>query len=214
MSSSASAGPGTAGRASTWSSVSGGRSRGSCPRTRSGTSTPAAATAGGSPATRSASAVACASTLPCTRAVVIGAGGLGHIGLQAFKALTAAEVIVVDRSPQALKLAESLGADHTVVADGSETEAVSNLTGGLGAEVILDFVGEGGAIESGISMLRRAGSYFVIGYGGTVAIPAIDIISTEINFIANLVGTYNDLVELMVLAARGRANRPTASDPT
>ncbi|HEX9314627.1 MAG TPA: zinc-binding dehydrogenase, partial [Actinomycetota bacterium] len=131
----------------------------------------------------------------------------------ALKALTAAEVIVVDRSPQALKLAESLGADHTVVADGSETEAVSNLTGGLGAEVILDFVGEGGAIESGISMLRRAGSYFVIGYGGTVAIPAIDIISTEINFVGNLVGTYNDLVELMVLAARGRVNLHTATYP-
>jgi NAD+-dependent secondary alcohol dehydrogenase Adh1 len=95
---------------------------------------------------------------PGTRAVVIGAGGLGHIGVQALKALTAAEVIVVDRSPEALKLAESLGADHTVVADGSETEAVKDLTGGKGAEVVLDFVGEGGAIESGIAMLRRAGS--------------------------------------------------------
>jgi NAD+-dependent secondary alcohol dehydrogenase Adh1 len=150
---------------------------------------------------------------PGTRAVVIGAGGLGHIGVQALKALTAAEVIVVDRSPQALKLAESLGADHTVVADGSETGAVRDLTGGLGAEVILDFVGEGGAIESGIAMLRRAGSYFVIGYGGTLNIPAIDIISTEINFVGNLVGTYNDLVELMVLAARGQVNLHTATYP-
>jgi len=150
---------------------------------------------------------------PGTRAVVIGAGGLGHIGVQALKALTAAEVIVVDRSPEALKLAESLGADHTVVADGSETDAVKDLTGGLGAEVILDFVGEGGAIESGIAMLRRAGSYFVIGYGGTLNVPAIDIISTEINFIGNLVGTYNDLVELMVLAARGQVNLHTATYP-
>jgi NAD+-dependent secondary alcohol dehydrogenase Adh1 len=150
---------------------------------------------------------------PGTRAVVIGAGGLGHIGVQALKALTAAEVIVVDRSPEALKLAESLGADRTVVADGSETEAVRDLTGGLGAEVILDFVGEGGAIEKGIAMLRRAGSYFVIGYGGTLNIPAIDIISTEINFVGNLVGTYNDLVELMVLAARGQVTLHTATYP-
>jgi NAD+-dependent secondary alcohol dehydrogenase Adh1 len=150
---------------------------------------------------------------PGTRVVVIGAGGLGHIGVQALKSLTAAEVIVVDRSPEALKLAEALGADHTVVADGSETEAVKDLTGGLGAEVILDFVGEGGAIESGIAMLRRAGSYFVIGYGGTLNVPAIDIISTEINFVGNLVGTYNDLVELMVLAARGQVNLHTATYP-
>src|SRR5207302_5512980 len=145
--------------------------------------------------------------------VVIGAGGLGHIGVQALKALTAAEVIVVDRSPEALKLAESLGADHTVVADGSETGAVRDLTGGLGAEVILDFVGEGGAIESGIAMLRRAGSYFVIGYGGTVNVPAIDIISTEINFIGNLVGTYNDLSELMSLAAQGKVALHTQTYP-
>ncbi|HEY2665713.1 MAG TPA: NAD(P)-dependent alcohol dehydrogenase [Actinomycetota bacterium] len=150
---------------------------------------------------------------PGTRAVVIGAGGLGHIGVQALKALTAAEVIVVDRSPEALKLAESLGADQTVVADGSESEAVKDLTAGLGAEVILDFVGEGGAIEKGIAMLRRAGSYFVIGYGGTLDIPAIDIISTEINFVGNLVGTYNDLVELMVLAARGQVTLHTATYP-
>ena len=150
---------------------------------------------------------------PGTRAVVIGAGGLGHIGVQALKSLTAAEVIVVDRSPEALKLAESLGADHTVVADGSESEAVKDLTGGVGAEVILDFVGEGGAIESGLMMLRRAGSYFVIGYGGVVHVPAIDIISTEINFVGNLVGTYNDLVGLMVLAARGQVNLHTATYP-
>jgi len=150
---------------------------------------------------------------PGTAAVVIGAGGLGHIGVQALKALTAAQVIVVDRSPEALKLAESLGADHTVVADGTEVAAVKDLTGGHGAEVVLDFVGEGGAVEQGLAMLRRAGSYFVIGYGGTVQIPTIDIISTEINVVGNLVGTYTDLVELMVLAAKGKVKLHTATYP-
>jgi NAD+-dependent secondary alcohol dehydrogenase Adh1 len=150
---------------------------------------------------------------PGTTAVVIGAGGLGHIGVQALKSLTAAQIIVVDRSPEALKLAESLGADHTVVADGNEVEAVKDLTGGMGAEVVLDFVGEGGAVEQGLAMLRRAGSYFVIGYGGHVDIPTIDIISTEINIVGNLVGTYNDLVELMVLAARGQVKLHTATYP-
>jgi NAD+-dependent secondary alcohol dehydrogenase Adh1 len=53
----------------------------------------------------------------------------------------------------------------------------------------------------------------VIGYGGTLNVPAIDIISTEINFVGNLVGTYNDLVELMVLAARGQVNLHTAIYP-
>src|SRR5699024_1811971 len=42
---------------------------------------------------------------PGTHVVVIGAGGLGHIGLQALVALTPAEITVVDRSPEALGLA-------------------------------------------------------------------------------------------------------------
>ncbi len=150
---------------------------------------------------------------PGTAAVVIGAGGLGHIGVQALKALTAAEVIVVDRSLGALKLAESLGADHAVVADGNEVSAVKDLTGGMGAEVVLDFVGEGGAVEQGLAMLRRAGSYFVIGYGGAVQIPTIDIISTETNIVGNLVGTYTDLVELMVLAAQGQVTLHVSTYP-
>ena len=47
---------------------------------------------------------------PGTTAVVIGAGGLGHIGIQCLAALTATNIIVVDRNPDALKLAEQLGA--------------------------------------------------------------------------------------------------------
>ncbi|NEB79134.1 NAD(P)-dependent alcohol dehydrogenase [Streptomyces sp. SID14478] len=150
---------------------------------------------------------------PGSRAVVIGAGGLGHIGIQVLRALTAAELIVVDRSPDALKLAETLGADHTVVADGGQVERVAELTAGQGAEAVLDFVGEGGALEDGVRMLRRAGDYYVIGYGGTLSVPTIDIISAEINFVGNLVGSYTDLVELMELAARGLVSLHTVTYP-
>ncbi|MEU9889608.1 NAD(P)-dependent alcohol dehydrogenase [Sphaerisporangium sp. NPDC051011] len=141
---------------------------------------------------------------PGQRVVVIGAGGLGHIGVQVLKALSPAQIIVVDRSAEALKLAAGLGADHVVQADGEQVQAVRDLTGGLGAEVVLDFVGEGGAIADGVAMLRRAGSYLVIGYGGVLSVPTIDIISTEINFVGNLVGSYTDLAELMALAAEGK----------
>lgn len=150
---------------------------------------------------------------PGTKAVVIGAGGLGHIGVQCLKALTPAEIIVVDRSPEALALTRSWGADYTVVADGSQRAKVQDITNGQGAEAIIDFVGEGGAIEDGVAMLKRAGSYFVIGYGGKLNVPTIDIISTEINFIGNLVGTYNDLVELMTLTAQGKVSLHTAMYP-
>ena len=150
---------------------------------------------------------------PGTTCVVIGAGGLGHIGVQCLAALTATNIIVVDRNPDALKLASQLGAAHTVAADGSHVDAVKDLTGGAGAEVVLDFVAEQGAEKVGLAMTRRAGSYFVIGYGGTVQIPTLDIISTERNIIGNIVGTYTDLAELMVLAQAGKVTLHTKTYP-
>src|SRR6201994_3099214 len=86
---------------------------------------------------------------PGTTCVVIGAGGLGHIGVQCLAAMTATTIIVVDRNPDALKLAEQLGANHTVVADGKQVDAVKELTNGNGAEVVLDFVAEEGAEMDG-----------------------------------------------------------------
>ena len=150
---------------------------------------------------------------PGDKAVVIGAGGLGHIGVQVLRALSPAQMIVVDRSPEALALARELGAEHTVLVDGNQVAAVMDLTGGSGAEAVIDFVGEGGAVEDGVAMLRRAGDYYVIGYGGEIKVPTIDIISTEINFIGNLVGSYNDLVELMVLAAQDKVRLHTKTYP-
>ena len=150
---------------------------------------------------------------PGTACVVIGAGGLGHIGVQCLAALTATKIIVVDRNPDALKLAEQLGAHHTVVADGGQVQAVMDLTGGAGAEVVLDFVAEQGAEHDGWAMTGRAGSYYVIGYGGTVQVPTLDIISTERNIIGNIVGTYNELAELMALAEAGKVTLHTRTYP-
>ena len=150
---------------------------------------------------------------PGTTCVVIGAGGLGHIGIQCLAALTATTVIVVDQNPDALKLAEQLGANHTVVADGGQVSAVQDLTRGAGANVVLDFVAERGAENDGWNMTGSTGSYFVIGYGGELHIPTLDIITTERNIIGNIVGTYNDLAELMVLAQAGKVTLHTRAYP-
>lgn len=139
---------------------------------------------------------------PRDRCVIIGAGGLGHIGIQVLEALSPAEILVVDRNPEAVKLALSIGADHGIVADGTEAEQILDLTHG-GAEVVVDFVGEGGSTARGIAMLRGAGDYHVVGYGENIDVPTIDLVSSEINVIGNLVGSYNDLCDLMALAARG-----------
>ena len=148
-------------------------------------------------------AVLSGALLPGRFAVVIGVGGLGHIGLQALKAMSAAEVIAIDTSEEVLELSRGWGADHTILVDGGQVDAVLDITDGHGAEVVLDFVGEKGALESAWAMTRRAGFHYVIGYGENINVPAIDVISTERSAIGNLVGTYNDLAELMVLQAKG-----------
>jgi len=150
---------------------------------------------------------------PGTRAVVIGAGGLGHIGIQCLKAMTPAEVIVIDPSEAALALAGEVGADHTIRVDGSQVDTVKQLTDGLGAEAIIDFVGEKGAIQDGIDMVQDGGFYYVIGYGENIDIPTIDVISREISFIGNLVGTYVDLEDLMTLTAQGQVTLHTSTYP-
>jgi NAD+-dependent secondary alcohol dehydrogenase Adh1 len=152
---------------------------------------------------------------PGTHAVVIGAGGLGHIGIQSLLAITSAEVTVIDRSEAALELARELGAHHTLLSaddDEAVVNSVLDITGG-GAHIVFDFVGEMGVEQLVPRLLRNRGSHYVIGYGGQIKIPTIDIISREINVIGNLVGTYNDLVELMTLTTDNRVTLHTTTYP-
>jgi NAD+-dependent secondary alcohol dehydrogenase Adh1 len=155
---------------------------------------------------------AAASLMPGSHCVVIGTGGLGHIGVQSLKALCPAEVIAVDKSDAALALADRLGADRTIKADADVVDAVRALgDGDGGVEAVIDFVGEHGTTEQGPAMLAQGGTYYVVGYGGRVDLPAIDIIFSEISVVGNLVGNYTELSELMNLAAEGKVELTTHS---
>jgi NAD+-dependent secondary alcohol dehydrogenase Adh1 len=150
---------------------------------------------------------------PGTTAVVQGAGGLGHIGIQCLAALTATRIVVVDKNPAALELATEIGADETVVADGSHVDAVRELTGGEGATVVFDFVAEQGAENDAWAMVAPDGFQYVIGYGGQFTAPTLDFVAGEKNVIGNIVGTYTDLAELMVLAQAGKVTLHTRQYP-
>jgi len=125
------------------------------------------------------------------------------------KAMCAADVIVVDKSDASLELAGKIGADRLVKADGNEVEAVLQLTGGQGAEAVIDFVGEKGTTTKGLAMTRPMGSYYIVGYGEDIRIPTVDMVITEKNIIGNLVGNWAELVELMALADRGLVDLTT-----
>ena len=147
--------------------------------------------------------------LPGQKCVVIGLGGLGHIGIQVLRSMCAADIIVVDPSDLSLSLAESCGADALVKADGNEVQKVLELTNGRGAEAVLDFVAERGTTAKGLAMTRDMGSYYVIGYGEDINVSAFEMITTEKNIIGNLVGTWAELTELMELANRGHVHLAT-----
>ena len=82
-----------------------------------------------------------------------------------------------------------------------------------GAHVLFDFVGEHGAELLAPKLLRNRGQHYVIGYGGEVRLPTIEAVIREISVVGNLVGTYQDLVELMALTAQGRVTLHTKKYP-
>ena len=149
---------------------------------------------------------------PGTAAVAVGAGGLGHIGIQCLKAMTPASVIAVDTSEEALKLAGSWGADHEVRADGQQAQQVRDLTG-QGADAVFDFVGEDATIGDSVAMLRPGGTYYLVGYGGTVTLPTMAMVLGEITVAANLIGTYADLADLVALADQGKVTLHSSRYP-
>lgn len=154
--------------------------------------------------------------VPGTRTIVLGAGGLGHIGIQALRALSQTEIIVVDRNPEALEHARGWGADHVVVAkeDRSHVAELRDLTDGVGAEVVIDYVGEGGAQRDGVELLGHNGVDFLVGYGGKLEVEILgEALFPETSFVGNICGNYNELVELVALAARGAVQLTTTVFP-
>lgn len=105
--------------------------------------------------------------VPGSTAVVIGSGGLGHIGIQILKAITPARIVVLDISDEKLELAREVGADETLRSDDAGVvDRIRELTGGEGAEAVFDFVGA----EPTLAIARQAvaldGRIQIVGIGG------------------------------------------------
>ena len=147
---------------------------------------------------------------PGMSVAIIGFGGLGHIAAQVLRNLCAARIIILDTSEQALNLARECGFAHCL--PGGDT-AAANLRQLCqeGADAVIDFVGEKGTPEQCMAMLRKGGTYYIVGYGGMVRIPTIDMIFDELNIVGTLVGNYNELFELMILAAREQVKLATTT---
>ena len=142
--------------------------------------------------------------VPGATAVVIGIGGVGHVGLQLLRELgSGALMVAVDPNPLRRALAASLNAD--AVLDSVEVvDAVRDLTDGRGADLVIDFVGTQQTHEDATGMLAKGGTYSIVGFGGMVTVPSAAMVGNEQAIVANLVGTWVDLWEVMQLHARGK----------
>jgi NAD+-dependent secondary alcohol dehydrogenase Adh1 len=150
--------------------------------------------------------------LPGTTAVVIGVGGVGHVALQLLRELGSSAVVAVEPHAQRRRLAEELGADTALESDGA-VDAVRELTDGRGAELVLDFVGTDQTHADGLGMLARAGTYSMVGFGGTVTVPSAALVGAEQAAMTNLVGSWTDLWEVVQLHARGKLTLKTETHP-
>ena len=140
---------------------------------------------------------------PGTTAVVIGAGGLGHVAIQLLKALTQSTVIALDLGPEQLEFATKVGADHTFASNPDAVDPIRELTGGLGADVVFDFVGIQPTADLSAALVARAGSVVVVGVAsgavpiGQTTVP-LDVTGRAINW-----GSRAELMEVVELAKRG-----------
>jgi alcohol dehydrogenase, propanol-preferring len=136
-------------------------------------------------------------------AVVIGAGGLGHLAVQILKATSAAQVVAVDLKQEALDLATSVGADHAVPSDGDAAAAIRDLSGGKGADLALDFVGVDPTIALAAQVTRSLGHATIVGIGGGSYSFGFFSLPYEVSLATTYWGTLPELSEVLDLARRG-----------
>ena len=150
---------------------------------------------------------------PGTTAVVIGVGGVGHIALQLVKALGASTVVGVDTDERRRRLARELGADEVVGDREGVAAAVLELTGGVGAEVVIDFVGTDGTHASALELLAKGGVYSVVGFDGVLTVPSVALVGEDVTIEGNLVGNWVDLWEILQMHGRGQISLRTETSP-
>jgi NAD+-dependent secondary alcohol dehydrogenase Adh1 len=150
---------------------------------------------------------------PGTTAVVIGIGGVGHIAVQLARELGSSRVIAVDTESERLDLGRELGADETVPGGSGAANGVRDLTDGRGGDVVFDFVGTDDTHAVSMDMLARAGTYSVIGYGGNLPLTSMGLVVGEQSVVANLVGSWTDLYEVIQLHAAGRVQLKVETHP-
>jgi len=148
---------------------------------------------------------------PGDAAVVIGIGGLGHIGLQCLDAMSAADIIGVDIKRSARDLADDLGAQYTLDPTSQDVPSeIGDITDERGAAQVLDFVGADETTALAPEICAAGGDHHIIGYGGHIHEPSQALVNGEFAYQGNIVGQYTELQELVALVERGDVDLHTS----
>jgi propanol-preferring alcohol dehydrogenase len=142
--------------------------------------------------------------VPGTTVVVIGVGGLGHMAVQLLSVLSPATIVAVDQRAEALAVAAEVGAHHAVAMGGDAEAQVREVSGGRGADVVLDFVGADATMALGAAVTRPLGQLTIVGIaGGTLPVSFFGI-AYEVSVATTYWGSLPELVEVLALATAGR----------
>ncbi|MFB5604602.1 MAG: alcohol dehydrogenase [Candidatus Nitrosomaritimum aestuariumsis] len=140
--------------------------------------------------------------------VIVGAGGLGLMGVQIAKAITSAKIICVDLDDAKLETAKEMGADFVVNSKDPETsQKIISICNDKGADSVVDFVNAPPTAKLGISVLRKRGNLVLVGlFGGSMELSLVTIPLKSITIQGAYTGNYNDMVELLDLTRKGTIN--------
>ena len=137
---------------------------------------------------------------------IIGAGPIGLLCLQAFRCLSTADVVVADLIRERQDVAQRLGAKHIVdSADRNFVEEVLRLTGGEGADVIVDAVGSSSTKKQSLAATRPGGTTVWIGlHENTVTIDSHEVTLAERRVQGSYAASLSELKLAVELLASGR----------
>jgi len=142
-------------------------------------------------------------TLASEPAVIIGAGGVGLMGVTLARKMGAKEVIAVDIDPT--KREAALGAGATRAIDGAAPDAVKQIhaaTGG-GAWGVVDFVGSSQTVNLAVAAIVKGGTVVVVGlFGGDVTLPTPFLPLRAMTLRGSYVGSQSEMAELLELVNR------------
>ena len=138
---------------------------------------------------------------PGDSAVVVGAGLIGLLVVQALKAKGAGTVVAVDIEEKRLALARELGADHAILSNDEAADRIRELVGNPdGADVALEVVGFGPTIQLAIECVRKGGSIGCVGnLKAEVPFPLQAVVTRELSVYGSCAsaGEYADAVDAL-----------------